>query len=629
MSPFHAAARRYALAGIPIFPCLPGSKSPACPHGFHDATTDLAQIDAWWTEEPANNPAFTPHSMGWGVVDIDSAQAQEAWNREADKEPDIEPTWEVRTPRGGAHLYYRGELPTSVRRIMPGEAIDTRGRGSYALLPPSQTKHGVYTVAVDAEVAPLPAWVTRAIRDTDRGGAITASDVELDLPANVDRAIAFLKDAKVAIAHESGNERTFVVAATLHDLGLSVEKALELVEPWNERCDPPWEDAELERIVANAYRYAENSPGIHSTVSAREAFGPILHTLLERPADQEAEPSRGRFYPEDEDEQEQGKDPTWLIPDLVPDEATVMIYGPTQSYKSFVAVEIALSVAAGIPSFAGAPARSGCVFYAALEGRTNLKKSRRRAWKLARGVDKVPNFYTMPAPLLILPEEVEAFVEAVTARLDGRPCAGIVLDTLAKVMSGMNENDAKDAGQFIRFADHLKETFRCPVYFIHHTGRDASHDRGSTAFRAGADTVIKVDADRHTRMMTVKVEKHKDAEEREEPWYLEGKLVGTSLAFQPVSKAEYDAATKAHSLYAHKKIGGALKTLGAIGEDHAVTSYVLASALAQAVEGEDHESRDKKVASIARTLAKLAKDSLEAYAVTSGREVAWFLPSAT
>lgn len=41
-------AIRYAELGYPVFPCLPGGKTPLTPHGFQDATTESAQIDAWW-----------------------------------------------------------------------------------------------------------------------------------------------------------------------------------------------------------------------------------------------------------------------------------------------------------------------------------------------------------------------------------------------------------------------------------------------------------------------------------------------------------------------------------------------------------------------------------------------------
>jgi Bifunctional DNA primase/polymerase, N-terminal len=45
------AALGYAERGMPVFPCNP-DKSPATPRGFHNATTDEAQICAWWAQQP-------------------------------------------------------------------------------------------------------------------------------------------------------------------------------------------------------------------------------------------------------------------------------------------------------------------------------------------------------------------------------------------------------------------------------------------------------------------------------------------------------------------------------------------------------------------------------------------------
>lgn len=623
----HATARAYAEAGIPVFPCVPGTKTPATAHGFHDATADLAQIDAWWTEQPDYNIAFTPHSMGWGVVDIDSREAEEEYIQACDEAEEAWQTWTVRTPRGGLHLYYLGELPTSVgTRVIPGQKIDTRGRGSYALLPPSRTADGTYETVRDVDVAPLPEWVAQAIQATAHGGGIvTSAVVDEDLPANVDRATRFLKDQSPAIEGQMGNAHTYATAAALHNLGLSPEKALELLEEhFNPRCVPPWDHGDLETLVTNAYRYAQNSPGIHAATSAAEAFGPALANLP--PDDPYTGTGRSRFWPEDEAEQEEGKEPTWLIKDLLPDQATVMLYGPTQNFKSFVALDLALSTAARIGTFAGEPTRTGPVFYAALEGRTELKKARRRSWKLARQVDVVPNFYVMPAPLLFSDDECAQFITAIRERLDGRHCAGIYLDTIAKVMSGLNENDARDAGRMVRFMDDLKEEFRCPIIGIHHTGRDESHDRGSSSFRAGVDTVIRVSAHRPSRMLKIEVEKHKDAQEPEVPWYLQGRQIGQSLTFQTVSRDEYLTATRAESLFTHGKVGGALKALGSYGDSKAVTTHVLAAKLLPPEEGEDPEVRERKLTSTVKALAKLAKDNLLGYVTGQGKDLLWSLP---
>ena len=129
-SELHKAALEYAARGWPIFPCAEGLKVPATENGLKDATTDAAQIDAWWTENPNYNLAFEPERAGLAVIDADT------YHENCDIQSlNLPETFEVATPRGGTHYYYVGSAPTSVGdEARPdkglGPHIDTRGRGS-------------------------------------------------------------------------------------------------------------------------------------------------------------------------------------------------------------------------------------------------------------------------------------------------------------------------------------------------------------------------------------------------------------------------------------------------------------------------------------------------------------------
>jgi len=136
--PAEHAAHRYADAGWPVFPCRPGSKLPATEHGFHDATTSHRQIARWWSAQPEANLAIATGDPGPDVLDVDlkdgrSGYAALAQARRAGLA--AHPRAVIRTPSGGAHLYYRG---TSQRSgTIPAAALDFRGQGGYVLAPPS------------------------------------------------------------------------------------------------------------------------------------------------------------------------------------------------------------------------------------------------------------------------------------------------------------------------------------------------------------------------------------------------------------------------------------------------------------------------------------------------------------
>lgn len=626
----HLAALRFAEAGIPVFPCLPNTKFPATEHGFLDASTDPNQIDAWWSAADYNL-AFSPASVGWGIVDIDGELGEKNWNALLEEHGSTE-TYTVTTPSGGRHLYYEGSVRPTTGKL--AEKIDTRGVGSYALLPPSVINGKSYVVSDDRELAPMPEWVVTALGASPQ--KVAAANHDLDNPGNIERAVSYLKDlagrGEVAIEGRGGNARTYILACDIINLGLSNEKAQELIEEhWNPHCIPPWESEELARIVANASNYAQNEVGAWATAPAAETFKAALDQLdLDTPQPER----RSRFYFKDIDEQDETAEAKWMIPELIPDQSTVLVLAESGHFKSFLTQDWLLSIAAGHDVLGVKPQRRGPVFYGAHEGRNALQKDRKAAWLLGHDVEReeVRGFYVAPGPLVAFPEQCEDFREQIRVRLrepGQRKIAGIVLDTVAKSMAGLDENKAQDAGVFVQFCDSLRDEFECPVIALHHLGKDGnSHGRGSSALVAGFDTIINIKRIPDTTAVEVRVLQHKDAEERIKPWTLEGRKVGPSLVFYETTEAAHRAITNAGDIFEPRKIGHALAQLDAYGFEKAVTTAVLAGELIAKDEALSPEELLQAQNRAARSLAALSKKSLEAYCQkVSGRELAWFLPA--
>lgn len=137
----HALA--YAARGIPVFPCIPGAKAPLTPNGFHDATTDISVVAAWWSTTPQANIATPTGSPGVDVLDVDVRPDGTGWSalHQAQRAGLLD-GWlrAIATPSGGMHLHYPGtdQRNGSIR----GQHLDFRGTGGYVLVPPSlgQTK---------------------------------------------------------------------------------------------------------------------------------------------------------------------------------------------------------------------------------------------------------------------------------------------------------------------------------------------------------------------------------------------------------------------------------------------------------------------------------------------------------
>ncbi|MFC7580763.1 bifunctional DNA primase/polymerase [Schaalia naturae] len=151
-----AAAREFASAGVPVFPCAAYGKRPATGHGFHDATTNLDQIEAWWRQSPgANIGVPTGAASGAIVVDVDlhgPVDGRTGFDRAA--RAGLVNRWEllVRTPTGGLHAYYPATPGTEQRSWQAGRAgIDFRGDGGYIIVPPSLRSIEGTTVGYEVE----------------------------------------------------------------------------------------------------------------------------------------------------------------------------------------------------------------------------------------------------------------------------------------------------------------------------------------------------------------------------------------------------------------------------------------------------------------------------------------------
>lgn len=149
------AAGELARARVPVFPCAPNGKNPLTIRGFHDATTDLRQIDRWWRSAPQANigvPTGTPSGMV--VVDVDRHGMADGYEAFAHAErAGLVLSWEVlvRSPSGGMHAYFLATPDAEQRSWQLARAgVDFRGDGGYIIVPPSSrmidTQRQPYTV---------------------------------------------------------------------------------------------------------------------------------------------------------------------------------------------------------------------------------------------------------------------------------------------------------------------------------------------------------------------------------------------------------------------------------------------------------------------------------------------------
>jgi hypothetical protein len=98
-----------------------------------------------------------------------------------------------------------------------------------------------------------------------------------------DRARAYLAQIPGAVSGAGGHNRTFAVACALvHGFALLEYEALALLQEYNQRCQPPWSERELQHKIKSALMATHNKPRGHllDSVACRFERG----TFSPRPA---------------------------------------------------------------------------------------------------------------------------------------------------------------------------------------------------------------------------------------------------------------------------------------------------------------------------------------------------------
>ena len=488
-------------------------KHPLARGGYSTATSDPVEI-----ERRCANPAATGYCVyagdGLMVIDLDVGDGKDGLKElamlAAEHGEKLPQTAYVTSPRGNGsrHLYLRvsGDvvIPSSNGKIAPG--IDVRGNdGAHWIAGPgSRTAKGEYKWERGPEhIIDAPEWLIEAaiaarprVRESGKPKTLPQC-VTWDYPANIERFTAWLKNkAKPSIEGQGGNGTLAATGAMGSSYALYEETTIQLMaEHWNKRCEPPWDDDDLEYHGGSGYRSAEHAGNV-ATPDHRTLFKQHLATENgELVDDATSELPKGvtrAFYylgmldtiPE----------PTWAIDGILPESGYSLIYGKRSTKKSFLALDMGLSLATGRP-FHGRDVKRGRVVYFAGEG---FRGNRRRikVWFKARKLK--PEDYAQDFALVPFTSKWDTsrgcdLVRRVLSDIakDG-PISLVIIDTARRAMSG-DENAPTSVGQFLDGVSGICREFGCGHLIVHHAGKDESKGaRGGGPFEDDADAVFHV-----------------------------------------------------------------------------------------------------------------------------------------
>lgn len=482
----------WASRGVPAFPVMITSeangkvaKRPATAHGHLDATTDPEKLRGMFASSRANGVGLHPGPAGLVVVDIDCKGAHDGFDTAAGL--DLPDTFTATTPSGGEHRWFRKPADVHIGNLSaPG--IDVRADAGWVVAPGTNTEWGTWeTTSEWGEVVDLPG---RCLAGFHRG-----STEPNTLMAEADRIFAGIPSTKVDSAvgwwflhadegRHPGALATITQLLRWHERQHpGVREALDIIRTdflrrvtLDKSRTFPEAEREWSDMVRDAAKLVVSTPAtspVHTATETDEVdddgYGGLTKRVV-RGLDITRLPR-----------------PQWLVDGVLAKPSLAMLVGPPKQGKTFAALDLAASVAAGRP-WMDRTTSGNTVVYVIGEGVAGVG-SRLDAWSMYTGVTDLDGVHFVHGAVQLgSPDAVDQlakYCRDVDADL-------VVLDTLARCIVGVEENSAKEMGHVIEHGlQRLRDASGCAVLAVHHTGKDAGNGaRGSSALLGAVDTEL-------------------------------------------------------------------------------------------------------------------------------------------
>ena len=318
-------ANEYIDQGWSILPVKPSEKRPYMTNWLQyqhvKATKEMAEN--WFTSlTGAGVGMVTGRISGVVVLDIESyckIPIEELLRRY--------PTQMVsRTGSGGYHLFYLypNDVPKIANRVGIFEGADIRADGGFIVLPPTRHPNGrqyewvktgfpgVFPKALlDIQSQPKAqgdGWITEALRGVSEGGR---------------------------------NDTCARLAGYFFRKGLNADIVEALLSEWNERNDPPLPMREVRTTIKSIERSCAVVGGQFTSVEYEDD----TKTASKVPENSTFDLLKMRDYVKGYG----SEGASWLVQDWLPDKSITFLVSPPESYKTWILLDLAVSISTGLP----------------------------------------------------------------------------------------------------------------------------------------------------------------------------------------------------------------------------------------------------------------------------------------
>lgn len=314
----------YLNSGWSILPVKPDEKRPYMTNWlqYNKTRATQKQVESWFTNlSGAGVGVVTGKISNIVVLDVES-YCKTPINEILKKYPT---NLISRSGSGGYHLFYQypqGKSKVS-NRVGIFEGADLRADGGFIVLPPTRHPSGGYYQ-----------WVEKGIP-----GAFPLPLLEVESRPTVQND-GWITEALRGVSEGGRNDTCARLAGYFFKKGMTADIVEALLLDWNEKCDPPMPLRELRTTLKSIERSHSGAETQFTSVEFED----------DHPTGGEEKPSGFDIMKMTDYIKGYGGDGvSWLVNDWMPDQSITFLISPPESYKTWILLDLAVSVASGSP----------------------------------------------------------------------------------------------------------------------------------------------------------------------------------------------------------------------------------------------------------------------------------------
>lgn len=180
----------------------------------------------------------------------------------------------------------------------------------------------------------------------------------------------------------------------------------------------------------------------------------------------------------------------WLVEGLLLRPSLNVLVGDPGSKKTLTSIDLAVSIALGQPWLGRSVTPAPAIFIDEETGIIHLHNLLNGSLRAHQATAAAPlSYLSLPQYNFRDPDDCEDLL----TKAEGEGAGLIVIDALASVMRGGDENSSLSVAPLLNNLRLIAETARCAILLVHHNNKEGSF-RGSSVISAGVDLMLSIES---------------------------------------------------------------------------------------------------------------------------------------